>query len=107
MTEILGLLFFVLLGVGIFFGLRVISRERVSTAEEFEKSASEGPSLVGAGVKALQDMLDPPRANGEKAVVEMKEGRHVKVAVSGEGFRSPEELAEIPVPVELNRSEDQ
>lgn len=77
MQDWLGLLFFVLLIAGIFVGLKVLSKPQKRTEEEFERNAAEG-SALGAGVNALQEILDPAEARAKEVKVQLKEGRYNK-----------------------------
>lgn len=77
MSDWLGLLFFVLLVVGIFVGLKILSKPQNRTEAEFERGAAEG-SALGAGVNALQEILDPAEARAKEVKVQMKEGRYGK-----------------------------
>ncbi len=77
MQDWIGLLFFVLLIVGIFVGLKILAKPQKRTAEEFERNAAEG-SALGAGVNALQEILDPAEARAKEVKVQLKEGRYSK-----------------------------
>ncbi|MCO6511909.1 MAG: NfeD family protein [Aridibacter famidurans] len=78
MNEFLGLAFFVLLAAGALFGLRSLAKKRTKTETEFERGVEESSSLVGAGVKALQGILDPAERKGKEAVTQLKQGRYNK-----------------------------
>jgi hypothetical protein len=78
MSDALGLLFFVLLVVGIFVGLRILSRRHTRTESEFERNAAESTSMLGAGMNALQEALDPAAARAKEVQMQMKEGRYGK-----------------------------
>ncbi len=52
MQDWIGLLFFVLLIVGAFVGLKMLGKSKPRTEEEFERGAAEG-SMLGASVNAL------------------------------------------------------
>lgn len=77
MADWLGLLFFVLLVVGIFVGLKVLSKPQRRTEAEFERNAAEGSGL-GASVNALQEILDPAEARAKEVKIQLKEGRYNK-----------------------------
>jgi hypothetical protein len=66
-------------------GLSQISKPYDASVEEFEKRASEGTSALGAGLIALQELLDPAV---EKAVAVQQDFREEHLdgeQESGEG----------------------
>jgi hypothetical protein len=91
MSDWFGLLFFVLLIVGIFVGLKILSKPQKRTEAEFERNVSEGSS-IGAAVNALQEILDPAEARAKEVKVQLKEGRYNKK--KREGKASGEDLSE-------------
>lgn len=91
MNDWFGLLFFVLLIGGGFVGLKVLSKPQTRTEAEFERNAAEG-SALGAGVNALQEILDPTEARAKEVKVQLKEGRYNKK--KREGKASGEDLSE-------------
>ena len=78
MADWIGLLFFVLLIVGIFVGLKVLSKPVKRTEAEFERNAAESTSMLGAGMNALQEALDPAAARAKEVQTQLKEGRYGK-----------------------------
>ncbi|MDQ3063960.1 MAG: hypothetical protein M3R14_14035 [Acidobacteriota bacterium] len=78
MADWIGLLFFVLLIVGIFIGLKVLSKPVKRTEAEFERNAAESTSMLGAGMNALQELMDPAAAKAKEVQIQMKEGRYLK-----------------------------
>jgi len=78
MSDVLGLLFFVLLIAGIFVGLKVLSKPQTRTEAEFERGAAESTSMLGAGMNALQEALDPAAARAKEVQMQLKEGRYGK-----------------------------
>ena len=78
MSDWLGLLFFVLLVVGAVIGLKLLAKPRPRSAEEFERNASEGTTMLGAGMNALQEALNPEAAKAKEVQTQMKEGRYQK-----------------------------
>lgn len=78
MSDWLGLIFFVMLIGGALLGLKLLSRPQKRTEAEFEQRAAESASLLGAGMMALQEMLDPTAAKAKEVKLEMKEGRYNK-----------------------------
>lgn len=77
MSDILGLTFFVLLVVGAFVGLKILSKPQTRTEAEFECNAAEGSSMGGA-VNALQEAFDPASARANEVQAQIKEGRYAK-----------------------------
>ncbi len=78
MTDWIGLLFFVLLIVGILVGLKLLSKPVKRTEAEFERNVAEGSTMLGAGMNALQEALDPAAARAKEVQTQMKEGRYNK-----------------------------
>jgi hypothetical protein len=78
MSDILGVLFFVLLAIGIFVGLKMLSQPQKRTEAEFERNAAESTSMLGAGMNALQEALDPAAARAKEVQTQLKEGRYNK-----------------------------
>ena len=78
MSDWIGLLFFVLLIVGILVGLKLLSKPIKRTEAEFERNVAEGSTMLGAGMNALQEALDPAAARAKEVQMQMKEGRYGK-----------------------------
>lgn len=78
MADWIGLLFFVFLIVGIFVGLKILSKPVTRTEAEFERNAAESTSMLGAGMNALQETLDPAAARAKEVQMQLKEGRYLK-----------------------------
>ena len=78
MSDVLGLLFFVFLIVGIFAGLKILSKPQTRTEAEFERNVEESTSMLGAGVNALQEAIDPAAARAKAVQTQLKEGRYGK-----------------------------
>ncbi|MEP6901019.1 MAG: hypothetical protein ABJA66_04670 [Actinomycetota bacterium] len=77
MSDWIGLIFFVLLIVGVIVGLKVLAKPVTRTEEEFERNAAEG-TLLGAGMNALQEILDPAEARAKEVKMQMKDSRYNK-----------------------------
>ena len=77
MQDWIGLIFFVLLIVGVIVGLKILSKPQTRTEEEFERNAAES-SMLGAGINALQEALDPAAAKAKEVQTQMKDGRYNK-----------------------------
>jgi hypothetical protein len=78
MQDWIGLAFFVLLIAGIFIGLRVLSKPVTRTTEEFERSAAENTTMLGASMNALQELMNPAEAKAKEVQTQLKEGRYNK-----------------------------
>ncbi len=83
MSDWIGLAFFLLIPLGIFIGLKLLSKPRVSTEDEFEKNADVSTSILGAGFNALSGMLNPSEAKGKEAITEVKKGQYNKKQAKG------------------------
>ncbi len=92
MADWIGLLFFVLLVAGVFVGLKVLSKPEKRTEADFERNAAESTSMLGAGMGALQDLMDPAAARAKEVKMQMKEGRYMKK--KREGKANKDDLSE-------------
>ncbi|MGI8849666.1 MAG: hypothetical protein ACR2HT_05810 [Pyrinomonadaceae bacterium] len=92
MADWIGLLFFVLLVAGVFVGLKVLSKPEKRTEADFERNAAESTSMLGAGMGALQDLMDPAAAKAKEVKMQMKEGRYMKK--KREGKANKDDLSE-------------
>ena len=59
MGDWIGLGFFVLLIAAVLIGLKVLSKPRTRTSDEFERNAAENKTMLGAMMNALHDVTDP------------------------------------------------
>lgn len=78
MSDWLGLLFFGLLIAGAILGIRALANQKPKTAEEFERSAAENTTMLGASMNALQELMNPEAAKAREVQMQMKEGRYGK-----------------------------
>lgn len=78
MQDWIGLIFFILLAVGLVVGLKVLSKPRTRTSEEFERRAAEGTTMLGASMNALQELMNPAAAKAKEVETQLKEGRFQK-----------------------------
>ncbi|MGB7203780.1 MAG: hypothetical protein WBD16_16155 [Pyrinomonadaceae bacterium] len=78
MQDWIGIGFFVLLIVGAALGLKLLSKPRVSTSDEFERRAAEEKTMLGASMNALQEMIDPEAAKAREVIEQMKDGNFQK-----------------------------
>lgn len=67
-----------LLIVAVIVGLKLLSKPRVSTSEEFERNAAEGTTPLGATMNALHELMNPAEAKAKETITQMKEGRYQK-----------------------------
>jgi len=86
MSDWIGLGFFVFLVILVLVGLKVLSKPRVSTEDEFEKGAADNPTMLGAGIGTLGEMLNPSEAKGKEAITEVKKGRYNKKQAKGKSI---------------------
>ena len=85
MSDWIGLTFFVLLLVGVYFGLKMLGNQPKRTEEEFENRDSDGTGFLSAGVGALNEILNPNEAKAKEVKVRLKEGRFNKKKREGKG----------------------
>lgn len=78
MSDWIGLVFIVLVIVGVLVGLKALSKPRTTTSDEFERNAAEGTTMLGATANALHELLNPEEAKAKEVQVQMKEGRYQK-----------------------------
>lgn len=91
MSDWIGLGFFILLVLGVVFGLRALANPRTRTPEEFERNAAEGTTAMGATFDALQQLMNPEAAKSKEVITQMKEGRHQKKRREGKANADDEE----------------
>ena len=93
MSDYLGSAFFVLLLAGIYFGIRTLANPGKRSQADFERRAGEG-GLLGAGLFALNKLLNPEGAKATEVVMDLKGGRYNKKRKKGKsgGNASNEEV---------------
>ena len=74
-----------LLIVGVFIGLKILSKPVTRTEAEFERNAAESASMLGASMNALQELMNPEAAKAKEVQMQMKEGRYGKKKREGKG----------------------
>ena len=84
MSDWIGLAFFVLLIVAALVAIKVLANPRPRTSEEFERNAAEGTTMLGAGMNALHEMINPEAAKAKEVIEQMKDGRYHKKKREGE-----------------------
>ena len=94
MQDWIGLIFFALLIAGIFFGLKVLAKPVKRTEAEFERSAAENTTMLGASMNALQELMNPAEAKAKEVQTQLKEGRYNKKKREGKanGDENAEEI---------------
>lgn len=78
MSDWLGVVFFVLLIIGVIAGLKALSKPQTRTSEEFERNAAENTTMMGASMNALNELMNPAAAKAKETITQMKDGRHQK-----------------------------
>lgn len=78
MGDWLGVLFFVLLIIGVIAGLKALSKPQTRTSEEFERNATENTTMMGASMNALNEIMNPAAAKAKETITQMKDGRYQK-----------------------------
>ena len=104
MNDWVGLGFLILLIAGIFIGLKLLSKPATRTAEEFERNAAENTTALGAGMNALQELMNPEAAKAKEVITQMKEGRYQKKKREGKANADDGELNNND---QSNRGDDQ
>jgi hypothetical protein len=78
MSDWLGVSFFILVIVGIYFGIKMLGNQPKRTEQDFENRVSDGTGLMNSGVNALNEALNPNEAKAKEVKVQLKEGRFNK-----------------------------
>ncbi len=84
MSDWIGLGIFALVVLLGLFGLTRLSKPYDATIEEFEKRASESPSLLSAGMSGLQKILDPAAGKAMEVQEDFKQGYYDGEQESGD-----------------------
>ena len=95
MSDWIGLAVIAIFAIGALVGLKLLSRPQTRTSEEFERNAAENTTMLGAGMNALQELLDPAAAKSKEVQVQMKEGRYMKKKKEGKAGGTAEVEEEI------------
>lgn len=78
MSDWFGILLLVLFAGAAFLGLRALANPKPRTAEEFERSAAENTTMLGASMNALNELMNPEAAKSKEVQMQMKDGRYRK-----------------------------
>jgi hypothetical protein len=84
MSDWIGLGFLILLVVGAWIGLRILSKPRKLTEQEFERKVGEGRSLINAGMMELDKFLNPQASKSIEVIQELKSGKYNKKQNKGD-----------------------
>lgn len=85
MNDWLGLGFLIFLVAGAWLGLRILSKPKKLTEQEFERRVNEGRSLVNAAMMELNKFLSPQAAKSIEVIEELKDGKYQKKQAKGDG----------------------
>lgn len=94
MSDWIGIGFFILLIGGVVVGLKLLSKPRVSSEAEFEQRAAENTTMLGAGMNALQELMNPEAAKAKEVQTQLKEGRYGKKKREGKAGGNADEETE-------------
>ncbi len=78
MSDWMGIVFFALFALGVYFGLRMLARPVRKTDSEFEQRVAASTSMLNASMNALHELLHPEAAKSKVVQMELKEGRYGK-----------------------------
>ena len=92
MSDWIGLLFFVLLAAAAFVGIRALANQKPKSTEDFEKSAAENTTMLGASMNALQELMNPEAAKSKEVQMQMRDGRYNKKNREGKSGGNAENL---------------
>lgn len=88
MGDWAGIIFFVVLAIGVIVGLKLLAKPATRTEAEFERNAAEGTTALGASMNALQELMNPEAAKAREVQTQLKEGRYSKKKQDGEDDQS-------------------
>ncbi|MEP6945131.1 MAG: hypothetical protein ABJA02_04380 [Acidobacteriota bacterium] len=66
MADWIGLILIIRVAAGVLIGIKISSRSKTRTSEEFERNAADGTTAIGALMNALQELMNPARLNLSK-----------------------------------------
>ena len=92
MNDWIGLGFFILLVIGALAGLRSLAKPKPRSSEEFERSAAENTTMVGAMLNALHDVTDPGAMRAKEVRMQMKDGTYRKKKREGKAEADIDDL---------------
>ncbi len=84
MGDWFGLIFFIILIAGIFFGIKLLGNQPKRTEEDVENRVSDGTGLLSASVNGLNELLNPNETKAKEVKIQLKEGRFNKKKLSHE-----------------------
>ena len=84
MSDLIGVAVIVFIIACALFGISRLNKPYDVSAEEFERRAQEGPSLLSAGLSGLQKFLDPAEQKAVEVKEDLRQGRYNKKDQSGD-----------------------
>lgn len=78
MGDWIGIAFLIFLLAGAYFGVRALANPKPRTPGEFERSAAENTTMLGASMNALNELMNPEAAKAKEVQMQMKDGRYRK-----------------------------
>jgi hypothetical protein len=84
MNDLIGIGVIAVILLGAVYGLLRVSKPYDVSAEEFEKRAQDGPSLISAGMIGLQKLLEPGAKKAIEVQEDLRAGRYNKEDESGD-----------------------
>lgn len=94
MGDWIGIAFLVLLFIGAYFGIRALANPKPRTSDDFERSAAENTTMVGASMNALNEIMNPAAAKSRETIEQMKDGRYQKKKREGKASGTADEQGE-------------
>lgn len=88
MGDWIGIAFLILLLAGAYFGVRALANPKPRTAEDFERSAAENTTMLGASMNALNELMSPEAAKAKEVQMQIKDGRYTKKRREGKAGES-------------------
>lgn len=78
MSDWIGIGFLLLVVAAGYLGVRALANQKPKTTEEFERSAAENSTMLGASMNALHELMNPAAAKAKEVQMQMKDGRYGK-----------------------------
>ena len=85
-------MFFVLLAAAAFVRIRALANQKPKTTEDFERSAAENTTMLGASMNALHELMNPEAAKAKEVQTQMKEGRYGRKRREGKSGGNAEDV---------------
>lgn len=94
MSDWIGIAFLILVLGGAYFGIRALANPRPRTSDDFERSAAENTTMLGASMNALNELMNPQEAKAKEVQMQMKDGRYLKKKREGKAGGTVDEEGE-------------